>query len=100
MAKERMSIYEMKAANEAIGQHWFDTDTMRFFNTRIESQPDKNDQFITSESYDGERKNRRYTLRGFDRATGEVKTLGEFNSHRTMQDAREFRKDYNREVLE
>jgi hypothetical protein len=42
-------IAEVKAANKAAGSHFFSPNTMRFFNSIIESSLYKNQCFITSE---------------------------------------------------
>ena len=60
--------------------HWFDRSTMQFFKCRL---PDyaylKNDDayFISSEK--GPSDIRAYTIRKFDRNTGDIETVDEFN---------------------
>lgn len=43
------TISEVKAANNALGHHFFAADTMRFFTSKIESTLYKNQHFLTSE---------------------------------------------------
>lgn len=80
-------------ANTTIGQKFFDPDTMRWFGSRIESQPitDGNlSYFITSEQ-DPEAKawfgERRYTIR-CAQPNGMVDTWGEFGAFWTIDEAR------------
>jgi hypothetical protein len=82
------------AANRAIGNHWFEPSTMRFFKTRIESgavarydddgKPTRA-RFITSEKGpDGVRK---YSVREAQ-PDGTIDTVGEFQQYRTRDAAR------------
>ena len=95
-----MTIADVKAKNRAVGDHFFDANTMKFFGSRIESSLYKNNTFITSEYTGFERKNRAYTVRVFDEATGRVNTAkladgtSTFNYFRTKEDAHEFCKNY------
>ena len=78
--------YEIKP-----GGHWFSKDTMRFFKSRL---PDyaylkgNNAYFITSES-DFSGSNRLYSIREFNRNTGQIETIGEFNSMTKTEARRE-----------
>ena len=79
------TITEIKEANKAIGHHWFSRDTMRFFNSRVESKVYGGHFFITSEKYmDDDR--RTYTIRSC--YNGHVDTVGEFQQYRTIEEAR------------
>lgn len=83
---------DVKAANAAIGGHWFERSTMRFFNTRIESKlmtrgSSGRQVFITSERCD-ETTPRKYTVREA-LTDGSIDTVGEFQQHATLQDARD-----------
>lgn len=73
------------AANRAIGNHWFDASTMRFFKTRIESGLVAGKRFITSEK--GPDEVRRYTVREAQ-PDGTIDTVGEFQQYRTRDAAR------------
>jgi hypothetical protein len=83
------TIADVKAANQAIGNHWFSRDTMRFFNTRIESKlltrGSGRQFFITSERQD-ETKARKYTIREA-MPDGNIDTFGEFQAHSSLEDA-------------
>lgn len=73
------------------GGHWFSKDTMRFFSSRL---PDyaylkgDNAYFITSEK-DFSGSNRFYTIREFNRNTGEIETIGDFNNMTKTEARRE-----------
>ena len=73
------------AANKAIGNHWFERDTMRFFKTRIESGLIAGHRFITSEK--GPDGVRRYSVREAC-PDGTIDTVGEFQAYRTRDQAR------------
>lgn len=80
------------SANRAIGNHWFDADTMRFFKTRIESgaiplhsENCHKARFITSEK--GPDGVRRYSVREAQ-PDGTIDTIGEFQQYRTRDKAR------------
>lgn len=79
----KMTLAQMKKANPT----WFDKGAMKFFNTTIETQPNKNNAFITSE-YMEDAKEKKYTIRQFNMATNQVDTIGEFNVYETIEDAK------------
>jgi hypothetical protein len=76
---------EVKAANQADGQHWFDGPTMAFFRCRIESQLIGGRWFISSEQ-SAEDAPRLYTVRAVA-SDGTVSTVGEFQAYETLADA-------------
>lgn len=79
------TIQEIKAANKAAEQHFFDEDTMRFFRSRVESGVIGGRYFITSEQFVGSdeiAQPRRYTIR-VARENGHVDTVGEFQEYGT-----------------
>ncbi len=80
------TMADVKAANQAIGNHWFDRSSMRFFNTRIESGLIGGRWFITSERFD-DNAPRKFTVRRAD-PDGSVDTEGDFQQYRTLDDAR------------
>lgn len=60
------TLADVRAANQAIGNHWFDRATMRWWKTRIESSLRGGRFFITSEDefcIDGRRPRRVYSVR-------------------------------------
>lgn len=84
------TVTQIKAANRAAGQHFFDPDTMRFFRSRMLRGVIGGRFFITSEQYvdsEGNADPRRYTVRVVDDA-GHVDTVGEFQAYATPAAAR------------
>lgn len=80
------SIADMKQANADEGGNWFSTDTMRFFNSRIESRiPIRGRFFVTSERPEDDDP-RRYTIREA-RSDGTVTIRGEFLQYGHYLDA-------------
>ena len=83
------SITEIKEANRASGQYWFEQSAMRFFRSKIESKVIRGRYFITSEQFvasNGQADPRRYTVRRAD-DDGSITTIGPFNQY-TMAEAR------------
>jgi len=80
------TIEDVKRANRQVGGHWFDADTMRWFNTVIESRLIGGKYFVTSERMDRDQP-KRYTVR---RALpdGGVDTVGEFQQYMDVENAR------------
>lgn len=74
------TLADVKAANKAAGSHWFDRDSMTFFNTRIESKLLAGNYFITSELLHGFP--RRYSIRQAQ-PDGNIATIGEFQGFTT-----------------
>ena len=75
------NIGQIRHANAAAGQHFFEPGTMRFFASRV--LPAVYDgpggvYFVTSEK--GPDGVRRFTVREFQRDTGDVRTAGEFQA--------------------
>jgi len=71
------SIADVKRANAEIGHHWFEIQTMRFFQSRISQNLIGGRWFISSER--GWDDVRRYTVRVV-RANGEIDTEGGFDA--------------------
>lgn len=81
------SIDGVRAANRSAGQHWFDRDTMRFFNSRISDCLYSGRLFVSSERMRYESSTpRRYTVRFVDTDAG-IETLGEFDEFATSRQA-------------
>ncbi len=70
------TIEQVKAANAAAGQHWFEPDAMAFFRTRISERIYGGRYFVTSET-PGNGAPRRYTVRSAE-PDGTIATVGEF----------------------
>lgn len=86
-----MDMNYAKAISERNGQHWFDEDVMRYFNSRVlESSWTKIDddtyRFISSERMNFNSP-RLYTVRQFTISTGTVDTVGEFQRYKTSREA-------------
>lgn len=81
------SIEDVVTANREAGNHFFDADTMAFFDSRIESELIKGRYFVTSELAPHDEV-RRYTLREAS-DDGTIDTVGDFYSHDTIPDALE-----------
>ena len=60
--KMNMTITDIKRNNKKAGLHFFCKETMRFFNSRIETALYKDNTFITSEQFDY-KSPRGYTIR-------------------------------------
>ena len=69
----KMTMADVREANQRAGQFFFARDTMRFFRSKVESTLYKNATFVTSEQ--AGRCPKRYAIRRFIPETGEVKTL-------------------------
>ncbi|AGY48396.1 hypothetical protein Slash_107 [Bacillus phage Slash] len=89
----KLSINEMKELNESVNGHWFDKGAMEFFNTVIETQPNKVNIFITSDRMELDMP-KLYTLRWFNSETNQVETLSEFQEYKTLDAAKQFRKTF------
>lgn len=79
------TLAEVRAANKAIDNHWFERGSMKFFNTRFESKLIGGKYFITSEAQSLDRV-RKYSIRAANE-DGSIETIGEFHSYITKQDA-------------
>lgn len=79
------TIAQIKAANRAAGNHFFDADTMEFFRSRVEGGVIGGRFFITSEQFD-DAAPRRFTIREA-REDGSIETAGEFQSYATREEA-------------
>lgn len=77
-----MTLNEFKLLNKQVGSHWFDDATIAFFSSRISNWNESNGLFITSEA--GPNGIRAYSVRKANFETGEVKTIGEFQCHKTL----------------
>lgn len=80
------SIEDVKRANKQVGGHWFDRDTLRFFNTVIESRLIGGRYFVTSERMDLDRV-KRYSVRQA-MPDGSIDTIGEFQQYGDLENAR------------
>ena len=82
------NMTEIKRANKAAGDHWFDPSTMRFFLSLIESETVKDGRyFVTSEKCPfGPGHVRAFTVREAH-DYGTIGTVGEFQGHKSTREA-------------
>ena len=78
--------------NTSQGGHWFDQDTIRFFNSRISNKAyhlkdQKLVYFISSEQYNAQSP-RLYSIRLYNSKTGQMDTIGEFQQYKTSKQAK------------
>jgi hypothetical protein len=81
------SMAEVRWANQKLGHHWFDADTLRFFASRVHDDLYGGRYFVTSEcdkgfgtlgsAWGGKR---RYTVRMVN-ADGSIETVGTFGQY-------------------
>lgn len=84
------NVAEVKIANRAINNHWFEPRTMRFFNSHVESGMYGGRFFITSERMELTMP-KRFTVREA-LPDGDIKTVGEFQKFSSLEQAREHAK--------
>lgn len=87
---EYFDIEDIKQANASLGRHWFDPETLAWFNSYVYSKVYHGRFFITSEqdsngAWDSER---RYTVR--ECIDGEIHTTSEFGEFDTFKKAQMF----------
>jgi hypothetical protein len=78
------TIHDVKVANDLIDNHFFDPATMRFFNSRVETDLIDGRFFVTSEK--GPNGIRAFTVREA-KPDGSIDTVGEFQEHATLKSA-------------
>ena len=76
---------DVRRANAAIGSHWFEPSTLRFFNSRPGRTLYGGRYFVTSERYDDDHP-RLYTIREVT-PDGNIETVGEFQAYATNAEA-------------
>lgn len=85
MLPERFYVIGQILSHARGHTHWFDRDTMRFFNSRVGSNtyPTNNPYitlFVSSERFD-EKTKRYYSIRSYDSQTHDIDTIGEFQQY-------------------
>ena len=79
------TMEQVKQANRARGQHWFDADTLEYWGTEIHGELMAGEFFITSED-NFNRDARFFTIRKVS-DTGRISTVGTWQQHPTLVDA-------------
>ena len=82
------TMSDVRAKNKKIGHHFFDRDTMAFWDSKVESGLFRGTYFITSEKHGTNGKPRQFTIRQALR-TGEVITVGKGREYTSLELARE-----------
>ena len=81
------SIDEIRKANEAIGHHFFDDDSMAFFGSKVYPTVYGGRYFVTSEKRPRSSDPRGYTIREAQE-DGDIVTVGDFQQFATLNAAR------------
>ena len=84
MHTRRWSMDQIRASNRAVGHHWFDPDTLAFFDSEVEEAVYEGPSgvfFVSSEQFHNGAysRPRRWTVRQFDPESGHINTAGPFN---------------------
>lgn len=83
---EKLTMADVKRNNHKAGRYYFSPDTMRFFNSKVESKLFKNKYFITSEKFK-EDYPRLFTIREYNPKTHIISTVGTFQEFTTLDEA-------------
>lgn len=86
------TISQVKQLNADKGFFWFTPETMRFFNSKIESELIYEKYFITSERMETSLP-KRYTVRKVNWETGNIKTICNFRAFKTLNEAKKYIKE-------
>ena len=87
-AKTMKTLTEIKRKNKEIGHHFFDKETLNFFNSKIKNKTYKDKYFLTSEQFDY-KSPRLYTIRIFEN-DGNIDTFGDFQQFETVKQCEDF----------
>lgn len=90
-----LTVSDVKRINREAGQFFFSPESMKFFESRIETKGllIKNRFFITSEQFissTGQKAPRKFTVRELNRETGGITTVSKFNEISTKKEAIKF----------
>jgi len=89
-AGKRLTMADVKRINAEQGYYFFSRPTMKFFNSRIESELLGQKYFITSERMDSEHP-RNYRVREFNKVTGNITTVESgLSPFKTKEEARRY----------
>lgn len=78
------TIRDIKKANKNNGGHFFEKDTLRFFQSKVYDEVYQGKYFITSERFQNEAT--KYTVRQCDEE-GDISTVGKFQAYQTLHEA-------------
>lgn len=81
-----MNIKEAIKLNKKSGSYFFNPETMRFWDSKIETDLIEDKYFITSEKT-ANGKDRKFTIREFNGDYSIINDIGEFLEHSTLSDA-------------
>ena len=81
-----LTMADVKRNNKEAGQFWFSLTTMRFFQSKVESELIDGKFFVTSEQ-SGWDSPRLYSIRKYNPETHVIDTVGIFQAFKTCQDA-------------
>ncbi len=82
------SIDEVKDLNQKSGHYFFSKDTMKFFESKIETDLIGGRYFVTSESSSFDDRDRKFTIREA-LPNGDIKTVGEFGGYKSRHRAKQ-----------
>ncbi len=82
------TIADVRTFNRLAGRCWFSAESMKFFNSKIESELYKGYYFITSERMELDYP-KQYTIRHLH-ADGHISTASKFQEFNNIEDARNF----------
>ena len=85
------TIADIQRANADAGRYFFQAEAMRFFGSRLCGEPFNGPGgvfFVTSERRPHSTEARRYTVRRFLPATGDIDSAGPFQAHATAATAK------------
>lgn len=103
--RDRSPIYsraEAVSRNEAAGFHFFERATMQFFHSRVGEnfytcEARRRTYFVSSEQnrgFGGQEFARKFTVRAIEWDSGDVRTVGDFQTHRTQAVALRHARNY------
>lgn len=85
---DKLTVADVRYKMNQGGSYWWSKESMRFFNTRVESTLMQGDYFITSELSPYGHK-RMYSVRHYDRANNDIDTVGDFYSYHSREQAKD-----------
>lgn len=93
LSRKKLTLSDARRLNVEKGRYFFSPDTMKFFNSCVESDLIANKYFVTSEKRSGDpfldipAGERMFSIREFNSKTGNISTVGEFQEFGTRAQA-------------